>query len=665
MTATLTVLFDSDGDGTPETDITSYIVSGLNAGALKWKRGKSTTSEDYVAGICTMEVHDPNGDWSPENPNSAFRTTVSNFETGTETDRTLNATTQQRLGQSFQLASPNEVDKIALKLKRTGSPGGNVYVELWHTSSSLPVGLYELTAYSRSVSTASIGTSSEWVSFTFEVAQLLDDSTEYAIVLRGDGSYSYSASNQIDWIYSTSGYASGQAAVYNGTSWSAPGNDQFFRVSRNDIRDGRLVWMKVTESATDYPAWTGVLRSVTVYPGRTQQRSFLVFTDPHDDAMNKQAKLKTRTNYKFEDAMNEILTAAGGLGLSAGQVSIGEEENGLAVWYQEPHASIADIYDKLADAVAGSVYWKAVSAANGYKRAVFRSILADATEAYLASEDWGTDYDENEFEYRWDSREALIVNKAITRTNPRKVGVAGTVVGTYSLPSGGEEWGGSEQRTITVDFTDPIVRDSMISPVDETDIDGTNVAGTADATFTVTSATEYSHKAEIVITAPAAGGKLTKLQVRGTPYELQDQVTAIAEDTISQAIYGTRELFTDNVYVQSFSRADSLSQAQISKYRRAYTSPVVKRIGGSTDNWGSLASVDIGNRVTLQLPARVNGGYDADYYVDGIESEISIVTGSNVIGQWSIKYRLRKAIESGQYVRVDLDPGIDTGLIAP
>lgn len=656
MTATLQVLFDSDGDGTPETDITGYIVSGPNSGALTWTRGKSTTSEDYVAGVCTMLVLDPDGDFSPENPNGALRTTVSNFETGTATDRTLNATTQRRLGQSFTLAAANEVDKIALRLKRTGSPGGNIYVEIYHTSSNLPASLFELTAVSRTVSTASIGTSYEWVSFTFEVAQMLAASTEYAIVLRGDGSYSFSASNQIDWAYSTSGYAGGQAAVYNGTAWSAPGNDQFFRVSRNDIRDGRAVWIQVSEGGNDYPAWTGVLRSVTVHPDRTRMTSYLVFSDYNDDAENKQANLKTRTAFKYEDTINELWTDSGGLGLTATQVSIGEEENGLHVWYQEPHASIASIADKLADAVAGSIYWRAVSAANGYKRAVFRSVLADATESYSAIEDWGTDYDEKDFEYRWDSREALIINKAIVRSNPRKEGVAKTVVGTYTLPTGGEPWGASEQRTIWVDFTDPVVRDSCISPVSGTDI----TSG-----FTVTSFTEYSHKAKVVITAGGSGGTLTKLQVRGQPYEMQDQVTAIAEDAISQAIYGVREHFVDNIYVQRFGRADSLAQTLVNKHRRAYTQPVVTRIGGSTDNWESLAKRDIGDRVTIELPARINGGYDADYYIDGLSSTISVATTGGVIGQWEMKYRLRKAIEAGQYLRVDGDPGIDVGLIAP
>lgn len=656
MTATLSVMFDSNGDGVPETDITGYIVSGTERGGLQWTRGKSSTSQDYAAGTCSILVLDPSGDFSPENPNGALRTTVGNFETGAVSDRTLNATTQQRLGQTFQLAAANEVDKVSLRLKRTGSPGGSIYVELWHTSSNLPASLYELTAVSRTVTTAGIGTAYEWVSFTFEVPQLLAASTTYAIVLRGNGSYSYSASNQIDWAYSSSGYANGQAAIYNGTAWSGPGNDQYFRISRNDIRDGRMVWVTVTEGGIVYPVWTGILRSVTVYPDRQQLTSYLVFSDYNDDAANKQATLATRQSYKYEDAINELWTSAGGLGLSAGQVSVGDEDNGLYVWYQEPHANIADISDKLADSVGGSVYWKAVSAANGYKRAVFRSDVADATESYAVTEDWGLDYDEKDFDYRWDSAEAQIINKAIVRSNPRAIGVAGTVVGTYALPAAGEPWGASESRTIWVDFTDPVVRDSCISPVSGTDI----TAG-----FTVTSFTEYSHKAKVVITAGASGGALLKLQVRGQPYEMQDQVTAIAEDAISQAIYGVREHFVDNIYVQRFGRADSLAQVLLNKHRRAYTQPVVKRIGGSTNNWASLAARDIGDRVTLELPARINGGYDSDYYIDGIESTISVATTGGTIGQWSVKYRLRKAIEAGQYLRVDGDPGIDVGLIAP
>lgn len=810
MTATLTVLFDSDGDGTPETDITSYIVSGPNSGSLTWNRGKSTTSQDYVAGTCTMLILDPDGDFSPENPNGALRTTIKSHTASGDSDQVVNATTQQNLAQLFELSASNEVDKIELYLKWTGSaPAGSAYVEIWHTTSNAPGSLFESMAVSRTLTAAEIGTSYGWAAFTFEVAQMLAADTAYAIVLKTSG-YTYSAGvSELAWASNGgTGFKTGHSSTYNGTAWSwlnngisnpsfetnttgwtginsttltrittdsydgdaclqvdppgsvgtegalfgsgavsasastaytfrvaikgtdglayrlawdentgggaylrtqtsaaqtisgsdwnwfelsastgastatvnlyvyhnavnatrfyldkaqfsadsAPQGDFKFRVSRNDIRDGRMVWIKVTESATDYPAWAGVLRSVTVHPDRTQMTSYLVCTDFNDDAANKQATLATRASYKYEDCINELWTAAGGLGLSATQVSIGEEENGLHFWYQEPHANIADISDKLADAVAGSVYWRAVSAANGYKRAVFRSVLADATESYAVTEDWGTDYDEKEFDYRWDSREALIINKAIVRSNPRKEGVAATVVGTYSLPTAGEPWGASESRTIWVDFTDPVVRDSTISPVSGTDI----TAG-----FTVTSFTEYSHKAKVVITAGGSGGTLLKLQVRGQPYESLDQVTAIAEDSISQSIYGVREHFVDNIYIQRFGRADSLAQTLVNRHRRAYTQPVVKRIGGSTDNWGSLAARDIGDRVTLQLPTRINGGYDADYYIDGLESTISIATTSNVIGQWDIKYRLRKAIEAGQYARVDGDPGIDQGLIAP
>lgn len=659
MTATLQVLFDSDGDGTPETTITSYIVNREDGRALHWKRGMSSTSQDYVSSTCEITVLDPNGDWSPENPNGALRTIVENFEAGGDTDQAVNATTQVWLGQGFNLAAANEIDKVTLRLKKTGAPIGTCWVEIWHTTGGVPQTIYEATAVSRSVSISGLTTSYAWVDFTFEVPPLLAASTVYAIVLKTSGyTYGGGGAAELDWASSASGYADSTFMIANGSAvWSTVATDAKFRLSRNDIRDGRMVWIGITVGGTSYPQWTGVLRSVTVNVSRTIQTAYLVFSDYDDDAKNRNVLLQTRTNYKFEDCFTELWTAAGGLGLSGTQISIGDEEEGLTVWYQQPHDDASGVADKLADAIAGRTYWKAATAANGYKRVVMRSSIADRVESAVAIEDWGTDYFDNDMDYRWDSHEALLINRAVVRANPRKVGVAGTVVGRYEGPLP-ELWAPSEVRVVWVPFTDPIVRDSAITPAATTDYEPT--------TFTVALTAEYSHQAKLTVTAPAAGGTLTKLQVRATPYEAQNQVVQVTEDALSQAVYGQREYVLDNIYVQNYSRAQNVGQALVNRHRRAFTQPSVRRRGGTTDNWQSLAQRDIGDRVTLQLPTRINGGYDADYYIDGIEHTISIATGGTyVIGQWDVEYRLRKALDANQFIQIDGTGVIDRALIAP
>ncbi|MDP3909119.1 MAG: hypothetical protein Q8Q14_01900 [Gemmatimonadales bacterium] len=661
MTATLQVLFDSNGDGTPETDITAYIRNGPDGDALHWKRGMSTTSQDYVSGTCEITVFDPDGDWSPENPLGALRTVVENYEAGTDTNKDLNATTQTWLGQGFNLAAANEIDKIALRLALTGAPGGSLKLEIWHTSGGVPTAIFEATAVSRSVATAGISTfpTYEWVDFTFEVPPLVGAGTVYAIVLKGTGGYTYSAGNTISWATSTDGYADSTFMIADGSAvWSTVATDAKFRMSRNDIRDGRMVWIGATVGGTSYPAWTGVLRSVTVHADRTLNTAYLVFSDYDDDAKNRKVRLKSRASFKFEDAFNELWTDAGGLGLTSTQVSIGEEEEGLNVWYQQPHDDASSVADKLADAIAGRTYWKAVSAANGYKRVVMRSSVADRVESSVTIEDWGLDYDDKAFDYRWDSRDALLINRAVVRANPRKTGVAGTVVGRYTgaLP---EQWAPDEARVIWIPFTDPIVRDSSITPVAPTDFD---------AGFAISGYAEYSHAATFTLTAPSTGSNstLTLLQVRATPYESQNQVVQITEDLLSQAVYGEHEHVLDNIYVQNYSRAQNVGQALVNRHRRAFTQPSIHRIGGSTDNWQSLAQRDIGDRVTLELPVRINGGFDADYYIDGLEHWISIATGGTfVIGQWDAEYRLRKALDAGQFLQIDGTGVVDIGLVAP
>lgn len=659
MSATLQVLFDANGDAVPETDITAYLVNALGRGALRWNRGTSTTSLDYVASTCSMLMKDPNGDFSPENPNGAFRTVITSFTTAGDTDNVKNATTQQKLAQTFSMANANEVDKVELYLKWTGStPAGSAYVEIWHTNAGAPYFLYELTAVSRTLTAAQVGTAYGYQAFTFEIPPILAASTTYAIVLQTTG-YTYSAGvNELKWASNLGGYASGGMYRYDGASWSSVATDLKFKVSRNDVREGRMVWFKVTESGTDYYAWTGYLRGVTVYPGRQVQESMLLFSDSDDDAKSTEIRLKTRTNYAAESAINEIWTSASpaGLGLSATQVSIGNEDEGIPFWYQQPHADASKVADQICDAFGGRTYWKAVSPANGYRRVVFRSVVADQVESGTAVEDWGSDYMEDDFEYRWNSREAQIINRAIVRANPRKVGVAGVATGRYTgqLP---ETWAANETRSdIWIDFTDPIVRDSAISPVAGTDI----TSG-----FTVNSITEYSHMVQLSITAPSTATALTKLQVRATAYELQPSVTATVEDTLSQAIYGVREWRVDNPYVQNYGRAKSLGQALVRRFRRAYTRPVVKRLGGTTNNWASLAARDIGDRVTLTMPSRINGGYSSSYYIEGLEGEIEVVASGNVITKWEMSYRLRKAQDGYNFISVDTYQVIDVGVVAP
>ena len=648
---TLNAYIDWDQSGSftdlAAKDVTSKIKE------ISWNRGRSSAFQRYVAGQCELRVRNATGDFSPENPTNTYRTTLTNFETAGDTDQTLNATTQQRLGQGFQVTTARAMDRCSLYLKRTGAPGGTLTVTVYVNNAGVPGAAIDSYSTSRTVTASGIGTSYEWVNFSFELPPLLTPSTTYHLVLQGGGGYTYSAGNQIDWSTNTGGYASGVANKYDGTSWSAvsPATDFKFRVSSNDVELGRPLWVTMTYSGTTYPMFYGLLRSINPNADRLAQEAYLLFEDPFPTFANKEVRLPIQTGYAVAhdtaspaSAIYDVCVTT--LGLSANQHSIGTDLSALPYWYQEPHACAMEVLEALAESVAGTHYMKAAAAPDHYKY-VFRSWTADQVESAAALSSLGTSY-RDDFLFRVDDRDSLMANRVIARSNPRAAGVAGTVVWTYGQTS--ETWGASESRTIWAELSDPCT--AIVTPASGTDY----TAG-----FTVTVTNTYSQMLKLTVTSPAGGGTLNLLQIRGTPAELQDQNTVIQESSESQTIYGIKEHAVDNIYVQTQQRAESIAARLLRRHRRNFPEPQL-----SVQNlWPDTLSLEIGNRVSVTLPTGVAGASPPtnDYYIEGMEHRITVANVDTMVH--GVRYRLRKALGSTDFWTLDSGPGLNAGVLSP
>jgi parallel beta-helix repeat protein len=134
------------------------------------------------------------------------------------------------LAQGFTVGATGwNLATTAFSLDKVGSPTGNIWVEIWSSSSSLPGSLIAngISTYV-DVSTV-VGGSYNLQTFTFPTPPALSANTQYFAVLKGDftiKSSSYVATH----INTTDPYTGGLACIWNGTTWAGYSQDQTFNV---------------------------------------------------------------------------------------------------------------------------------------------------------------------------------------------------------------------------------------------------------------------------------------------------------------------------------------------------------------------------------------------------------------------------------------------------
>ncbi|MCB1712100.1 MAG: hypothetical protein KDH96_06395, partial [Candidatus Riesia sp.] len=133
----------------------------------------------------------------------------------------INATTQQNLAESFLINKNFTIDLIRFRMLRTGSPGGQVYVEIYDDNGSGSPGAFRTSSLNR-VNISSIGVSAQYVDFKFNDSALTAGNKYHAII-KVSAAYAYVAATNLLSVRSDNSsplYLQGSLNTYNGSAWA-------------------------------------------------------------------------------------------------------------------------------------------------------------------------------------------------------------------------------------------------------------------------------------------------------------------------------------------------------------------------------------------------------------------------------------------------------------
>lgn len=210
-------------------DITVSGAGGLDTGA----RAASTWYEPYLIGkSSTGAVADLQLMF-----HRAKDYKLDQFQTTNAGNVTLRGATTAKIkiAQSFQPGTTGLVERVDLQLIRTSSaPTGRVWITLEADSAGAPSGTPLAT--SDKLNAGIISTTVQSIALAFRSPVSLTAGTTYWIVLQGDYTQSDTLNIAVG-VNTAGGYASGQEAYYDGTTWTnVSANDLWFKtyVTEND-----------------------------------------------------------------------------------------------------------------------------------------------------------------------------------------------------------------------------------------------------------------------------------------------------------------------------------------------------------------------------------------------------------------------------------------------
>lgn len=210
-----TVLRNDNGEWTGKTaDITIAGAGGLDAGTEEsgfWYEIYAVAKEDGTRNLMLRKA-------------TGWFTTTNWFVGEDASQAVRSATSNAFVGQGFQAANSGRVIYADVRVKKVGSPTGNIVAALYANNAGIPGSAL---ATSHAIDVSNIPTTACDVRFTFpDTAPVLSPSpTVYHVVLGGD--WTINGADYIEWRMdgSAGSYPSGSKSVWNGTTWTADADD--------------------------------------------------------------------------------------------------------------------------------------------------------------------------------------------------------------------------------------------------------------------------------------------------------------------------------------------------------------------------------------------------------------------------------------------------------
>jgi hypothetical protein len=124
------------------------------------------------------------------------------------------------LAQRLKLGQPlRPVAIVRLRIRRVGSPSGNLVVEIREDAGGVPGSTVVATSLAWAASV--IPTTATFVGFSVSPPVALDRNKQYWVVLKWQSATTVDAANYITWTYDSSGAYGEPRAAYDGTAWAA------------------------------------------------------------------------------------------------------------------------------------------------------------------------------------------------------------------------------------------------------------------------------------------------------------------------------------------------------------------------------------------------------------------------------------------------------------
>lgn len=174
---------------------------------------------------------------------------------------------KDKLAQGTMLDEAALVDMVQLRLKKTGTPTGNLTLKIQTDSAGSPSGTPVTNGTSNTVAASTLSSSYGWIDFVFALSPTLDANTQYHLVL--ETADSASNTNYVNWGADASApaYTGGVMKSEQSSSWVAESKDAAFVLTGTVGANGAaLVELHSTTQGALPPRMTTTQRDAIVSP---------------------------------------------------------------------------------------------------------------------------------------------------------------------------------------------------------------------------------------------------------------------------------------------------------------------------------------------------------------------------------------------------------------